>query len=935
MYEDDTGEEQKWKRSITSAGQSEYRINDRVVGAKQYNEALEMENILIKARNFLVFQGDVEAIASQSPRDLTRLVEQISGSLEYKADYDRLAVEAEKTAEEQNFKLTQRRSLNSEIKQYQEQKREADNFSRKSGERDEAVVTHVLWKLFHFQRVMEESGAKIQEHQEELKEFRRGVEKYEQRFENAKREQAKAGREVSKQERNIKRKQKEIEDKENDLVPINEKISISNKKLKQYNSRIAEITRERETQSKNVEQLRQDLRKVQRAQEKWEEEWRQRTSQQGRQLNDVDMQEYNRLRAEVSRRTAADQIRLDNLARQQRTDEETVNSLRSQIKTLEAKVQKFDTDIAALVEQRRTVETNIRQTSEEVEAKRRELNNTTSERLRTEQKNTELNEKLREVLNKLSEADDGRRQSEKELRARETTAAMKRIFPGVRGRIGDLCRPKQRKFDIAVSTVLGRNMDAVVVDTEKTAKDCIQYLRDQRAGQATFIPLDTIQVKSVNSNLKGMHRNMRLAIDTVEYDSIVERAMLYACGNAMVCDDLETAKYLCYEKNIEAKAVTLDGTVIHKGGLMTGGRGPGDKNGRRWDEIEVENLRKLKDKLMAELAGLPKSHRSVTQEETLRGELTGLEQRLTYLRQESQSLDRNLESKRSELGHTQQQIEETRPRFQQKDQALESLRGEMQGYRDRIASVEDEVFAAFCQRLGYSDIRAYEAQQGGQQQEGVQKRLEFTKQLSRLENQLTFETQRLESTNERIRVLEEQRRRDEDLIAELEGQKDSMNNELDVSHAELERLTETLDRAKGKYDERTEAVTAARSELHKRSKSVDSALKEITGLEADLRRNALLRFNLLRKCKMDEIRVPLTDSSATLESLPVSDLMAGTGPDPMVTDGEEESQGFRLEDVQDYGIELDYSELDDELKEVRYIGRFPSRPVASERKMER
>lgn len=69
VYEDDAGEEQQWRRSITSSGVSEYRINNRIVTAQQYNEALEAENILIKARNFLVFQGDVEAIASQSPKD--------------------------------------------------------------------------------------------------------------------------------------------------------------------------------------------------------------------------------------------------------------------------------------------------------------------------------------------------------------------------------------------------------------------------------------------------------------------------------------------------------------------------------------------------------------------------------------------------------------------------------------------------------------------------------------------------------------------------------------------------------------------------------------------------------------------------------------------------------------------------------------------------
>ena len=57
-----------------------------------------------------------------------------------------------------------------------------------------------------------------------------------------------------------------------------------------------------------------------------------------------------------------------------------------------------------------------------------------------------LDEKLQEVLNKLIEADNGRRQSEKELRMRETVAAMKRIFSGVKGRVHELCKPKQKKW---------------------------------------------------------------------------------------------------------------------------------------------------------------------------------------------------------------------------------------------------------------------------------------------------------------------------------------------------------------------------------------------------------------------------------------------------------------------------------------------------------
>src|SRR5690606_1119277 len=137
------------------------------------------------ARNFLVFQGDVEAIASQSPKDLTRLIEQISGSLEYKAEYERLKAEQDKAAETANFNLNRRRGINAEIKQYQEQKQEVENYEKKARERDEATVTHILWKLFHFQRNIEENKAEIERHQAELKKANQQNAKYEERLENA------------------------------------------------------------------------------------------------------------------------------------------------------------------------------------------------------------------------------------------------------------------------------------------------------------------------------------------------------------------------------------------------------------------------------------------------------------------------------------------------------------------------------------------------------------------------------------------------------------------------------------------------------------------------------------------------------------------------------------------------------------------------------
>lgn len=127
------------------------------------------------------------------------------------------------------------------------------------------------------------------------------------------------------------------------------------------------------------------------------------------------------------------------------------------------------------------------------------------------------------------------------------------MFLGVRGRVVDLCKPSARKFETAISVILGRNIDAIVVDEEKTAIDCIEYMRNQRAGQATFIPLDTIQVKPINDKFRSFAKGARMAVDLVQYEPAIERAIHHACGNALVCDTMAVARFVCYEKGQEIK----------------------------------------------------------------------------------------------------------------------------------------------------------------------------------------------------------------------------------------------------------------------------------------------------------------------------------------------------------------------------------------------
>lgn len=92
-------QELKFTRLISEKGVGSYRIDDRDVSFETYQAQLKAIGILIKARNFLVFQGDVESIASKSPEELTKLFEQISTSDELRQEYE-MALEEKNAAEE-------------------------------------------------------------------------------------------------------------------------------------------------------------------------------------------------------------------------------------------------------------------------------------------------------------------------------------------------------------------------------------------------------------------------------------------------------------------------------------------------------------------------------------------------------------------------------------------------------------------------------------------------------------------------------------------------------------------------------------------------------------------------------------------------------------------------------------------------------------------
>lgn len=92
-------------------------------------------------------------------------------------------------------------------------------------------------------------------------------------------------------------------------------------------------------------------------------------------------------------------------------------------------------------------------------------------------------------------------------------------------------------------------------------------------------------------------------------------------------------------------------------------------------------------------------------------------------------------------------------------------------------------------------------------------------------------------------------------------------------------------------------------------------MKNVNTFEAEIQRNSSSRYALLRRCKLEDIDIPLTESSNSLDQLPIDELVQAADPDAMDVDEDANgSSGQAL--VQDYGVDVDFDSLGETLKEV-------------------
>uniref|UniRef100_A0A672LIX9 Structural maintenance of chromosomes protein n=1 Tax=Sinocyclocheilus grahami TaxID=75366 RepID=A0A672LIX9_SINGR len=911
VYQLDSGQELSFSRFIIGSS-SEYRINNKVVGLSEYSDELEKLGILIKARNFLVFQGAVESIAMKNPKERTALFEEISRSGELAQEYDRCKKEMVKAEEDTQFNYHRKKNIAAERKEAKQEKEEAERYQRL---KDEVVRAHVqlqLFKLYHNESEIEKLNRELAHRNKEIDKDRKRMDRVEEELKEKKKELGRMMRDQQMIEKEIKEKDAELNQKRPLYIKAKENTAHKIKKLETARKSLQNAQKCYKKRKADMEELDREQGAVEMARQEFEERMEEEAQSQGQdlQLEENQVKAYHRLKEEASKRAATLAQELEKFNRDQKADQDRLDlEERKKIET-EAKIKQKIREIEENQKRIEKLEDYITTSRQSLDEQKRMEEELTEEVEQAKRRIDEINMELNQVMEQLGDARIDRQENSRQQRKAEILESIKRLYPGsVYGRLIDLCQPTQKKFQIAVTKVLGKNMDAIIVDSEKTGRDCIQYIKEQRGEPETFLPLDYLEVKPTDEKLREL-RGAKLVIDVIRYEPPhIKKALQYACGNALVCENVEDARRIAFGGPYRHKTVALDGTLFQKSGVISGGASDLKAKARRWDEKAVDKLKDRKEKLTDELKEQMKAKRKEAELRQVQSQAHGLQMRLKYSQSDlEQTKTRHLSLNMQEKSKLESELANFAPRINDIKRIIQSREREMKDLKDRMNLVEDEVFVEFCKEIGVRNIREFEEEKVKRQNEIAKKRLEFETQKTRLAIQLDYEKNQLKEDKEKVIMWEQTVKKDENEIERLKKEEQRNMKIIDETMAQLQDLKNQHLAKKSEVNDKNHEMEEIRKKLGGANKELTQLQKEVTAIETKLEQKRSDRHNLLQACKMQDIRLPLR--SGTMDD--ISQEEGSSQAEESLSSSQKTSSTVLAKEAL---IEIDYSSLSEDLKD--------------------
>ncbi|KAM0671986.1 chromosome segregation ATPase [Ordospora colligata] len=586
-------------RRVDVNGRSSYAVDDDSVGYDKFQEALQQMNVMMDARNFMVFQGDVGKVGRMAPMEITRLFEEMSGSGELKDIYEEKARIQSKALSDCAMLFEERKDLCIRMKEAEEVKEQEEEFRRMIARKTSLQREITIHELYRKVNDIKEICTRKQGIDKEVKEVQgcidckeREIAQYRSRMNEARREYFEANSRVSKQRELIKEKQMIVCKNEHDEESRRAQMMDIDYRMKAKQIFIVEKTKEIAKRNKELEEVckecgRLEMMELDRMQalectRQIEELYEKEKTMQSMCGSDIKMLDLLDLEEYPKKILKGEYIEKLNMLKEKNEQyQDSLNEIRKARSNLVFKIDNLNES-----------EQRLREKIGMHEAK--------YDRLAEEEK--EKNARLTELLGEILRIKGRKRIDSKRSIIKATVGTLKTMFPGVYGCVVDLIRPTQDRYEVALSMLFGSHDLSVVVDTEATAVSCINFVRDKRLCKMTFLPLQSMNsdVKGTGDVLKDIRatNGVRMARDTVEYDLKYKKVVMYLLNDKLISDSLDVSRSICYGKGMKMSVCSLDGVYIHGGGcLMTGG----GCQRNRFEEDELDSLMKSRSEVLCDL----------------------------------------------------------------------------------------------------------------------------------------------------------------------------------------------------------------------------------------------------------------------------------------------------------------------------------------------
>ena len=354
---------------------------------------------------------------------------------------------------------------------------------------------------------------------------------------------------------------------------------------------------------------------------------------------------------------------------------------------------------------------------------------------------------------------------------------------GILGVVADLIQV-EKDYEIAIETALGGSIQNIVTDDEQTAKHMIEFLKKNRFGRATFLPLNSINTRQEFAEKRALSEKGAIGIAStlVKCEDRFNGLAKYLLGRILVVDNIDNAIAIARKYRHSFRMVTLEGESLNPGGAMTGGAFKNNSNllGRR---REIEDLETSIDLLRKDIAVLQKEiNDNRSRRNVLRDTAADLQEKLR-----TQFVARNTEEMNiSSLNEKLQEVKDGYTRYRREQEEVKERLSELKADNDQVdklleASKKDEEELETYIDTRMSELEEWKAEEARISEEIGEARLEVSQQ----EQNENFAKENLARVDSEINSLTEEE-------AQMTGSLDKSRTDAEDHKKEIELLIQTV-----------------------------------------------------------------------------------------------------------------------------------------------